>query len=394
MLLGGIRAFGLMLAALRMMAQGPAILTQDSPTSWVGTVTGSAPLTPQRRLMVVARGHIVVRGGAGDRITYKLMQRVRAGSEAEARQLLGAGALDPRPVGPVARIYVQVTSLPNVDNELQVFVPRQLAAVNIQSQFYGPIEAYDLDGALEVRTPAGDIRADRIGGYVSASAGSGHIMLGRIGGLVQCFTGGGSITVENAVSGVKHCQTGGGEILVKEAGAPVVLDNNSGNITVLKAASSVEAHAASGLIQVGQAGGTVTADTRGGSIQVGAARGIKAEAAQGTVRVREASGPIMVSTSLGNILAELAAGARLQNSLLEAASGDITVLVPYNFPVSIMVTNEMGAYPRFVSDFPEVRQTGLGFVKAPVVAEGAIAGGGPVLHINAGTGVVYLRRIK
>jgi len=181
---------------------------------------------------------------------------------------------------------------------------------------------------------------------------------------------------------------------VKEAGAPIFLGNDAGNITVDKAAASVEAHAASGLIQIREAGGIVTADSRGGSIQVGSARGIKAESGQGTVRVREAAGPMTVSTALGNILAEIAAGARLQDSLLAAGSGDITVLIPYNFQVSVMVTNEMGVYPRVMSEFPEVRQTGLGFVRAPVVAEGAINGGGPMLHVNAGTGVVYLRRVR
>jgi hypothetical protein len=201
--------------------------------------------------------------------------------------------------------------------------------------------------------------------------------------------------VDNAVAGVKYCETGGGELTVKQAGAPIVLANDGGNITVGKAAASVEAHAASGLIQIGEAGGNVTADTREGSIQVGSAHGVRAESAQGTVRVRSASGPMTVSTALGNILAELAAGARLQDSLLAASAGDITVIIPPRFPVSILVTDPMGDYPRIISDFPEVRRPAtLNFTKAPVVAEGAINGGGPMLHINAGTGAVYLRRSK
>jgi hypothetical protein len=394
MLLDGIRVVGLMLAVLRFGAQG-AVFTQEGPNTWTNTVNGEMSAVPHGRLIVIARGRIIVHGIAAEGISYKLTQRVRAGSEAEARQLLGGGQIAPQTVGRVMRLEVQQNSSINVGNELTINVPRNLAAVHVESQFLGNIDAFDLDGGLEAQTPVGDIHADRIGGYAYVNAGNGRILLGKIGGLVQCFAGAGSITVENAAGGVKHCQTGGGELLVKEAGAAVVLDNEGGNITVNKAAASVEAHATSGIIRVEQAGGQVVADTRGGgSIQIGSARGIKAESAQGTVRVRGASGPLAVSTALGSILAELAAGAPLQDSVLAAASGDITVLIPSNFPVSVMVTGDMGAYSKFVSDFPEIRSTSVGFARAPVVAEGAINGGGPMLHINAGTGVVYLRRIR
>ena len=395
MLMDGIRVAALMLAAFRMLAQD-VVFSQEGPNTWTNTASGTVTAAPHGRLLVVARGHIVVRGVTADRITYKLVQRVRgAGSEAEAKQLLGNGLIDRIPLGRVSRIVVQQNSSVNVGNELMVYVPRQLEVVHVESQSFGNIEAFDLDGAIEAQTPIGDIRADRIGGYAFVNAGNGRISLGKVGGLVQCYTGAGSITVDNAAGGVKHCQTGGGDLLVKEAGAPVSLDNEGGNITVDKAAASVDAHAVSGMIKVGKAGGQVTADTRGGgSIEVGSARGIKAESAQGTVRVRGASGPITISTALGNILAELAAGARLQDSVLAAGSGDITVLIPSNFPVSVMVRDDMGAYSRLVSEFPEIRSTTVGFVKTPVVAEGTINGGGPMLHINAGTGVVYLRRTR
>jgi DUF4097 and DUF4098 domain-containing protein YvlB len=182
---------------------------------------------------------------------------------------------------------------------------------------------------------------------------------------------------------------------VKQAGAPVVLENEGGNINVDRAAGPVEAHAISGMIQIGQAGGPVTADTQGGSIQVGAAPGVRAESAQGTVRMRGLSGPMDVSTAFGNIFAELMPGAKVRDSTLAAASGDITVFIPSNFPVSVLVLNDRGGYTQLISDFREVRAIVLPFApRSPVVAQGAINGGGPVLRINAGTGVVYLRKSK
>jgi DUF4097 and DUF4098 domain-containing protein YvlB len=360
---------------------------------WSHTVAGSVSVEPQGRLEVQARGHIVVRGGAVERIVYKLVQRVHAPSEAAARELFGSGGLFPA-VGQVTRIDVRQNSSRYVSNQLEITVPRNLTVVTVESQFGAGIEAYDLDGRVNALTPSGNIHVDRIAGAVFARAGSGDLFFGRVGGIAECSTGAGTIFVENVLGGLASCRTGGGDLVVKQAGGPVVLENGGGNISVERAAGPVEAHAISGMIQIGQAGGPVTADTRGGSIQVGAAPAVRAESAQGTVRVRGPSGPMDVSTAFGNILAELVAGAKLRDSTLAAASGDITVFIPSNFPVTVLVLNDRGGYPQLMSDFREVREMALPFARSPVVAQGAINGGGPVLRINAGTGVVYLRKSR
>jgi hypothetical protein len=361
---------------------------------WSHTLAGSVSVEPQGRLQVEARGHIVVRGGAVDRIVYKLVQRVRAANEAVARELFGSAVLTPAIVGQVTRIDVRQNSSRYVGNQLEITVPRNLSVVTVESQFGAGIEAYDLDGRVNALTPSGNIHLDRIAGAVFARAGSGDLVFGRVGGITECSTGAGSIFVENVLGGLASCRTGGGDLVVKQAGGPVILENDGGNVTVERAAGPVEAHAISGMIQIGQAGGPVTADTRGGSIQVGAAPGVRAESAQGTVRVRGPSGPMDVSTAFGNILAELISGVKLRDSTLAAASGDITVFIPYNFPVTVMVLNDRGGYPQLMSDFREVREMALPFARSPVVAQGAINGGGPVLRINAGTGVVYLRKSR
>jgi hypothetical protein len=381
------------IAGVQLPAQDSAVV-REGPNSWSHTVAGSVSVEPQGRLEVEARGHIVVRGEAVDRISYKLVQRVHARSESEARDLFGSGELKPAVLGQVTRIDVLQNSSPNVSNQLQITVPRNLTVVTVESQLGAGVEAYDLDGRVNALARSGDIRVDHIGGAVLARARSGNLFFGRVGAIEECFTGAGTITVENVLGGVKSCRTGGGDLVVRQAGAPVVLENEGGNITVERAGASVEAHAVSGMIQIGQAGGPVTADTRGGSIQVGAAPAVRAESAQGTVRVRGSSGPMDVSTAVGNIFAELMAGARLRDSTLAAASGDITVFIPSNLPVSVLVLNDRGGYPQFMSDFSEVRAVALPFARSPVVAQGAINGGGPVLRINTGTGVVYLRKSR
>jgi hypothetical protein len=389
-----MRAWTLLLIACgNMPAQDFAVVRDGN--WWSHTVAGSVSVEPQGRLEVqAARGRIVVRGGAVDRISYKLVQRVHAANEAAARELLGIGVLSAAPLGQVTRIDVLQNSSRNVSNQLEITVPRSLPVVSVRSQFGGGVEAYDLDGRVNALTASGLIHVDRIAGTVLARAGSGDLFFGRVGEIEECFTGAGTIWVVNVLRGVKSCRTGGGDLVVKQAGAPVFLENDGGNITVERAAGSVEAHAISGMIQIGQAGGPVTADTQGGSIQVGAAPGVRAESAQGTVRVRGPSGPMDVSTAFGNILAELVAGARLLDSSLAAASGDITVFIPSNFGLSVQVLNDRGGYPQLMSDFPEVRAMAMPWTRSPVMAQGAINGGGPVLRINAGTGVVYLRKSR
>jgi hypothetical protein len=180
---------------------------------------------------------------------------------------------------------------------------------------------------------------------------------------------------------------------VRDAGGAVALSNQlGGNIRVDKAAGEVRAHSAQGMIEVGQAGGAVIADTQGGFIQIGSARGVQAESAAGMVRVKNDAGPMNLAAMAGNILAELLSGAPMQDSSLVASGGDITVLIPSNLAMTVMARNATGGAARIVSDFPEIRVASTRFFQTPLVAQGAINGGGPVLNLNASSGVIYLRR--
>lgn len=363
-----MRFLTLFLAALGAMGQG---ITQEG-SDWVRTISGTLPAVPRAGLHVQSQGRIVLRGVTGDRVTYKLTERVKARSEDEAEQKLSGGMVVPRLLSGVMVILAQGAS-PFVATTLEVSVPRQVRGAALEVLYGGDIEAYDFDGGVEAQTPAGAIRGNNLGS-LTARTGGGRIQLGKIGGNVDCFTGADSIVIESA-SGQVHCQTAGGEITVTEAGGGAELSSEGGNISV------------------GRAGGLVVADTRGGSIQVGSARGVRLESGAGAVKVRGSSGPMNVSTAIGSILAELMAGTSLQNSSLAAAAGDVTVLIPSNLGVSVMAINENGGSPRLVSDFPEVRVQPLGFARPPA-AQGAINGGGPVLRISTGRGVIYLRKSK
>jgi hypothetical protein len=361
--------------------------TQDG-AYWVRTLTLEAPA--HTRLIVSARAKIVLRGGSDSRVVYKVVQRVRAHTEAQARRQMpdARGSFDFP--GDVTRLVV-VPLGAAVASQVELYVPRQTTAVSLESQG-GDIEAYDFDGSIDAATMFGQILCDRIGGSVGARTGGGEIHLGKIGGAIRCSSGGGAVYVDSA-GGETNCATAGGDMLVQEAWGPLLL-STEGNIRVGKAASSVEAHSSAGIIEVGSAGGAVNADTRGGSIQVGSARGVRAESAQGGVRIKTGSGPMSVTTAVGSIFAELLSGARLENSTLAAGQGDITVLIPSNVAVSIMARNDSNGPARIISDFREIHNMQTGLIQSPLSAQGAIHGGGPVLFINAAAGVIYLRKTK
>ncbi|MGA3187529.1 MAG: hypothetical protein ABSF22_10505 [Bryobacteraceae bacterium] len=383
-----IALFTLIGAFLR--GQDSLQLTHEGPY-YVLTTSAAVNGRVAPQLQIVTRGNVVLRGAKGDQTLYKLVQRVKAHSEAEAHRLLGSGSIVISPRINMTTLTVTVSAGAQVSNDLEVSVPRQVLLANVVTQG-GSVEAYDLESSLQMNASMG-IHCDRIRGSVNGQTAGGEIRMGRVGGSAVCVSGGGSIFIES-VGGGARCETAGGEIVVKEAGGPLLLSNVSGNIEVDHAASTVEAHTGEGVIEVNQAGGEVIADTRGGSIQIGSARGARCESAAGAIRIKNVSGPLNVQTVMGSILAELIAGGRLQDSLLSASAGDVTVLIPSKLALSVTARNDSGANPRIDSDFPEVRAKSFGFSHPPTVAEGQINGGGPVLRINVGAGIIYLRKLK
>lgn len=381
--------FRLVLAVLAAPLAAHEPVGREGP-DWVQYAGGSVAAAASR-LKIISPGPIIARGDSAD-IRYSIKRRVRAASEPEARGLLGGFGLKSRTSGEWQILWVTVPPRGAGAPELTLRVPRSLKECVIGAHG-GAIEAYDIDGAVEAQTLAGGITLDRIGGAVRAQTGGGEIRLGRTGGPARCVSGGGSIHVERT-GGEAVLETAGGEIVVREAGGPVRA-STAGNIYIGRAAASVTAHAAGGLIEVERSGGAVIAETSGGSIQVGAARGVRAESAAGAIRLRGVTGSLRASAALGSILADLVSGGRLEDSFLGTGAGDITVLIPSNLAVTVRARSEAGSRGRIISEFPEIRMTSAaGDVLQPMVAEGALNGGGPLLTVSVARGSIFLRRQK
>ncbi len=357
---------------------------------FVQTTTGTATVEPGGRLKVIAPGAVVVRGQDRAGLSYSFKLRAKTRSVDEARRLL-------RP--PVVRTFskdgwtVMKVVAENADegrSDLELTVPKSLrdfAAVTP----CGSVEAYDIEGSVNLDTAAGKVQLDRIGQNAVARTGGGPVRVGKVNGAVRCLSGGGVIQVDRA-GGEVWCETAGGEIFVTEAAGPLHATTAGGNIQIGRAMSTVTARSNGGLIEVEQAGGIVMAQTDGGSIQVGASRGVQCESAAGAIRVKSVGGPLRAYTAAGSIMAELMPGVRLEDSTLNAGSGDITVFIPSNVVVSVQAWSQSpGGRGRIVSDFPEIRVRADASRQQPARAEGALNGGGPVLRITA-SGNIYLRR--
>jgi hypothetical protein len=373
-----------------MLAQ-EAQITRDG-AFWQRIESNTVTEVPARIVKITTRGHVVVRGSAGERITYRLTERVKARSSEEAHRLFHSNIYNAVNRNGMTTLTFMPLAHESVMTQLEVSVPNRVGGVVVDAQ-PGDVEVYDLDGNLHVDTTAGMIRCDRVRGGLEGKTGGGEIRLGKIGGPVQCTSAAGSIFVDSA-GGEANCQTLGGEIQIREASGPVTLSTEGGNIQVDKAAAWVQAHTREGVIQVSQASGMVMADTRGGSIQVDSARGVQCQSGAGQIRVKTSTGPLRLQTAMGSILAELLSGARLEDSSLVAGAGDITVLIPSNLALSVLARNESGANPRIVSDFAELRVKSAGPSRPPLVYEGSINGGGPLLSLNTAGGIIYVRKLK
>lgn len=353
-------------------------------TWWTQTVTGTAALEGATQVRVMTRGGVQVRGETTSQVSYSIDKRVRGGSPEEAKRTLAAFTIKTKSAGGVLYVAVEPPGRNNMVADVELMVPRSLKLVEAQTEG-GTVTTTDLDGSVKATSGGGTITIDRIGGEAHARSGGGEIRLGRVTGAVHCQTGGGTVTLD---TGLAHAQleTGGGDIRVREIAGALRASTGGGSIHVDKAAAQVETSTGGGVIEVVQAGGPVIAETGGGSIQIGSATGVKCETGAGAIRLKNVSGLVRASTGSGMILAELLTGARLENSALDAGSGDIVVVIPSNMAVTIRARSTSNR--RIVSDFPEITK------KSETRAEGSLNGGGPVLELSSGNGTIFVRRQK
>ncbi len=361
---------------------------------WSQTTTGVFPCAIRGQLKIAATGAVVLRGASRDDCSFRIKQKTRAASEADARNRLRGFSIRTRSVVETAILTLNPAEDSLSILEMEVQAPRTIGSASVSTRF-GELQAYDLEGAVSLESGGGPVQADRIGRNAVIRTTGGQVKVGQVGGTLHCYSGGGFIRVEFA-GGETWCDTAGGDISVGHVNGSAHLTTAGGNIEVQRAAGAVSARSLSGLIEIHEAGGLVTAIARGGSIQIGSARGARCEASGGAIKVRTVDGPLSLNAVGGNVYAQMvSAGKRaLESSFVSSDAGDVTILIPSDLAVSIWATNETpGMRGRIISDFSEIRVM-ESRVAAPVRASGDINGGGPVLRVSTGSGNIFLRRQK
>lgn len=380
------------LAAFAIIGQALAVESKISRSGavWSQTIAAEESVPPAGKLKISAQGSISVGGDGGSSIRYEVTKTVKAGTEAEARRLLSRFLLKVDRQGDTTYIRLAHGADGSGSAMLRVLAPRGLREAILQTQG-GPVEATDLNGAVQITTGGGGIKLDRIGGNVKAKTAGGEVVLGHISGSVHCTSAGGPIHAET-IRGEAWLDTAGGEILAREIGGPLHASTAGGGIRAVRAGSLVAANTAGGAIEVGSAKGMVTADSSGGSIRIGAAAGVRCNTGGGAIRLSNVSGSLQASTAVGNVIAELLAGGVPGDSFLTTGGGDITVFLPSNLGIRILAQLDSAqSIKRIASEFPAVKVKMEG---RTAVAEGAINGGGPLLRLTGTGGSIYIRKQK
>ncbi len=359
---------------------------------WVYSNQGSG-CASATRVRVVAAGRLTVISADQKDVSFKWSRQIRASGRQAAQQSSFPAQVTAVQKGDWCIVTVSDPMPAGSAGELAVTIPRRITDHKLETRF-GAINVRGISGEIFASTEAGNLDLDDLGGNVIARTGGGAITCGRIQGSLRCLSGGGNIRVGQVLREAV-LESAGGEIFVDDAGGMLRL-STSGNIHVARADQAVIAHTTGGLIDIGRAGGMVTAESAGGGIQVGSARGVRCESANGTIRLKNVSGSVRASVGTGHLFVYLVAGQQMENSFLATGRGDITVFLPSNLAVTVKALNETAGWMgRVISDFSEVQvqpsEAGSG---RPVVAQGALNGGGPVLMLSTSGGAIYLKRLR
>lgn len=362
------------------LAAGLAATAQNSTSriyrasgnEWIQEITGGMPASRQLRVKSSA-GAIRVQGSQRSTVAYTIREHVHARSEEMAKREFSHLYFSTSS-GEVVSLRAECEGSNGGYIDFEVQAPVQTALVKLETQG-GSVTVQNVTGKVEASTGGGNIQLDQVKGGISASSGGGNIEIGKVGGDVVVETGGGNIHIDSAAGRIQ-ARSGGGNLRVGD-GKIMDLETGGGGITVNKCEGQIKAGTGGGSIELIDILGPAQVQSGGGGIKVGPIRG--------GVRAETGSGPIV---------ATLAKGSSFTDSRLETSVGDITVYVPADLGVTIRAAVEVSRGYGIRSDFPELKITQSNEHWGPreAYAEGALNGGGPMLHVHTSAGNIVFKR--
>jgi TonB family protein len=293
--------------------------------------------------------------------------------------------------------------------QFEIAVPRNYS-VEVKTEA-GDIETEDIGGIATLTTQGGNIRAGRIGiglGNMRKAASDrlvarletegGHIQVQDVAGDLRAFTAGGHINAGN-IAGDASLRSGGGHIRAGQIGGRADLQTDGGNITVVQAGSLVSVRTGGGQIDFGEVRGSVRAQTGGGGIRIMYVSGpMEVESSAGSICLTRVAGTVRAATAGGTITAWINPDAPSSGgtvhlpglSQLTSGNGDIIVFLPRNLAADIDAVVESGGERRIEADPAlalQIQDRGNG----PVHAMGVLNGGGPPLKLRTTAGKIRLQ---
>jgi TonB family protein len=293
--------------------------------------------------------------------------------------------------------------------QFEITVPRSYS-IEVKTDA-GDIETEDIGGTAYLMTQGGNIRTGRIGiaGMRNVAAGrpvakleteGGHIQVLDVAGDLTAFTAGGHINARN-IAGDASLHSGGGHIHAGQIAGRADLQTDGGNITVAQAGNLVSVRTGGGQIDFGEVRGSVRAQTGGGGIRMMYVSGpMEVESSAGSICLTRVAGTVRAATAGGTIRAWInpdppSSGQTVHLaglSQLSSGNGDIVVFLPRNLAANIEAVVESGGEHRIEAD-PALALTiqtpdrGNG----PVRATGVLNGGGAPLRLRTNAGKIRLQ---
>jgi hypothetical protein len=204
-------------------------------------------------------GEIRVSPGSDRTVKVTAREKIRAGSEAEADELL-------------KKLELTIEQSGN-DISARAKYERQLGGFHwgswppVQVDFIVTVPA---EFATDLHTSGGSIVIGDLAGKAYARTSGGDIKLGRMGGEVNVKTSGGNIALGSAAADVS-LETSGGDITAGAVAGKAALSTSGGGIRLESVAGAVRAHTSGGSIKAAIAGALkeeCSLSTSGGDIRV------------------------------------------------------------------------------------------------------------------------------
>ena len=204
-------------------------------------------------------GNIEVQASRDGTASVRAIERIHAGSDAEAEKIVQKLALSIEQHGadivcsaeyPEQGLGFHFGSWPPIGVDFVVTVPARFET--------------------NLRTSGGNVVVGDLAGRVHARTSGGNIELGSLGGEVDASTSGGNVTLRDG-GGRAELRTSGGEIKVGRVAGPAVLSTSGGDIKVESVENELDASTSGGDIRAWIAGplkGDSALETSGGSVEV------------------------------------------------------------------------------------------------------------------------------